>query len=134
MQQSPAVVAPGSKKPVLAFVVSLVAVVGLIAVAISMSFIDDAPGDVGSPIASTFHAVGAVQLILGLGVLVSAIFLVIKGFDVKMWGTAILGLGILSILALLVIVAQGTFAVIFLALPGLLAVVSGLLARRGAAT
>jgi len=112
---------------------SLVAVVGLIAVALSMSFFDDAPGDVGSPVAGLFHAVGAVQLLLGLGVLVSAMFLAMRAFDVKTWGNAIVGLGAASIASLVVIVAEGTFAVVFLAVPGLLAVIAGLLAKRTAA-
>jgi len=112
------------------FILSIVAFVGLIAVALSMSFIDDAPGDIGSPIARLFHAVGAIQLVLGLGVLVSAMFLVIRGSDVKLWGNLILVLGSISIAGQLLMVVEGAFAVIFLAIPGLLAVVGGLLVRR----
>lgn len=125
--------APAARRPVVSILLSLVAVVGLIAVALSMSFFDDAPGDVGSPVAGLFHAVGAVQLLLGLGVLVSAMFLAMRAFDVKTWGNAIVGLGAASIASLVVIVAEGTFAVVFLAVPGLLAVIAGLLAKRTAA-
>lgn len=122
------------KKPLMPFVLSVIAFLGLIAVALSMSFVDDAPGDVGSPLAGLFHAVGAVQLVVGLGVLVSAIFIMLSGFDVKLWGAAIVGLGLVSIAALLAIVLAGTFAVIFLAIPGVLAVVAGVLARRSKAS
>jgi hypothetical protein len=122
-----------ARRPVVPIVLSVFAVVGLIAVALSMFFIDDAPGDVGSPVAGLFHAVGAVQLVVGLGVLVSAMFLAMGGFDVKKWGSAILGLGVVSVAALLVIVAEGTFAVIFLAVPGALAIVAGFLARNAGA-
>jgi hypothetical protein len=131
LPKSPPVRAAG--RPVAPFVVSLFAVAGLLAVAFFMSFVYDAPGQVGSSIAQLFHAVGAIQLALGLGVLISAIFLVMRGFSGKLLGGAMLGLGAVSILALLVIVAEGTFAVIFLAVPGLLAVVAGLMARRSAA-
>ena len=124
---------PIARRPIVPIVLSVFAVVGLIAVALSMSFIDDAPGDVGSPVAGLFHAVGAVQLVVGLGVLVSAMFLAMGGFDVRKLGSAILGLGAVSVAALLVIVAEGTFAVIFLAVPGVLAIVAGFLARNAAA-
>ena len=123
-----------AKRPAASILVATVAVFGLIAVALSMSFFDDAPGDVGSPVAGLFHAVGAIQLVIGLGVLVSAMFLAMRGVEAKTGGTAILGLGAVSIAALLVIVAEGTFAVIFLAIPGLLAVIAGLLARRATAS
>jgi hypothetical protein len=115
---------------VVPFVLSIVAVVGMIAVALSMSFIDDAPGDVGSSVAGLFHAVGMVEFILGLGLLVSAIFLVVGGYDVELWGGVILAIGVVSVAALLLVVVEGTFAVIFLAIPGLLAVAAGLLGRR----
>jgi hypothetical protein len=115
------------------FIVSMVAVVGLVAVSLSMSFTDDAPGDIGSPVAGLFHAVGTAEFVLGLGVLVSAMFLVIGGYRVEPWGSVILALGLVSIAALLLIVLEGTFAVIFLAIPGLFAVAAGLLARRTSA-
>jgi hypothetical protein len=95
-----------------------------------MSFVADAPGEVGSPVADLFHTVGEVQFALGLGVLVSGVLLAMRGFDVRTWGNIVLGLGLVSIAALLVILAQGTFAVIFLSIPGLLAIVAGAMARR----
>ena len=118
------------KRPLGAFAISMVAVVGMIAVSLSMSFVDDAPGDIGSPIEGVFHAAGALQLLLGLGVMVSAMFLVIRGFDVELWGKIIAGLGALSVAIELAVVVGGTFAVIFLAIPGALAVVGGALAAR----
>lgn len=118
--------------PIAAFVIAVVSVFGMIAAAFAMSFFYDAPGEVGSSIEDLFHAVGAVQLLLGLGVLVSALFLTMRGFDVKTWGTAILGLGAASIVAMLVVVVAGTFAVVFLVLPGIFAVAAGVLARRAA--
>ena len=72
-----------------------------------------------------FQGVGTVQLILALGVLVSTTFLMVKGFDVKMWGCAIFGLGLISVAARLLIAAEGTFAVIFLAIPWVLVVLAG---------
>jgi hypothetical protein len=125
---------PVAKRPTAAFILSVVAVVGLIVVALSMAFIDDAPGDIGSPVAGLFHSVGTVQFILGLGVLTAAIFLVMGGNDIEMLGSVILALGVVSIASLLLVVAEGTFAVIFLAIPGLLAVAAGLLARRTASS
>ena len=114
------------------FALAAVSVIGLIAVAATMSFTDDAPGEIGSSTASTFHAVGAVQFMLGLGVLVSAVFLAMRGFDGRLWGRAIQALGLVSIAALLLVVAEGTFAAIILAIPGILAVGAGSLARRAA--
>jgi hypothetical protein len=130
----PGAVSAPRAKPAVPFVISVVAVLGLIIVALSMSFIDDAPGDIGSSIAGLFHAVGTVEFILALGVLVSAMFLVVGGFDVELWGSVIMALGLASIAALFVVVLEGTFAVVFLSIPGLLAVVAGFLARRKATT
>ena len=121
---------PHGPRPVVPFVLSVISFIGMVAVAISMTFIYDAPGDVGSPIEAIFHEVGAVEFIVALGVLVSAIFLVLRGFDARRWAGAIAGLGVFSVAALLVVVAEGTFAVIFLSLPGIVAVAAGLLGRR----
>ena len=74
-------VGPAANRPTVPLILSMVAVIGLVAVALSMSFIDDAPGEIGSPVAGLFHSVGAVQFILGLGVLTSVVFLLMKGFD-----------------------------------------------------
>ncbi len=131
--QAPTLAGPAANRPKAPFVLSVVAVVGLIAVALSMSFTDDAPGDIGSPIAGLFHSVGAVQLMIGLGVLTCSIFLQVRGFDAELWGNVILALGLVSVGSLLLIVVEGTFAVIFLAIPGVLAVLGGLLARRSGA-
>jgi zinc ribbon protein len=121
-----------TRRPVLAFVLSVVASLGLIAVALSMSFVDDAPGYVGSPAAALFRAVGTVQLIVGLAVLIAALLMLTSGATAMPWGSAILCLGLASIAAQLVIVLEGTFAVILLGIPGLVAVVAGFLARRTA--
>jgi hypothetical protein len=129
-QQAPDIATRAAKTPVVPLVLSVVAVVGLFAVAITMSFIDDAPGDIGSPVAMLFHSVGTVEFILGLAVLTSTAFVLLNGIDVGTWGSAILALGLVSVAATLLIVAEGTFAVIFLAIPGLLAVAAGLSARR----
>jgi hypothetical protein len=129
-QQDPGSLALVAKRPVLPFVLSLVGTAGLIAVAFSMSFFDDAPGDIGSPVAMLFHSVGAVQFALGLGLLTCSILLLVRRFDSELWGSVILAIGLVSIASLLLVVVEGTFAVIFLAIPGLLAVTAGLSARR----
>lgn len=123
---------PEPRTPIVPAVLSVVAFVGMIGAAVSMSLVDDAPGDVGSSLESTFRAVGTVQLVLALGVLVCAIFLALKALDLELWGNLVFSLGALSVATLLVIVAEGTFAVVFLAVPGLLAVAAGVLARRAA--
>lgn len=122
--------AHATRRPTAAVGLGLVAFLGLTTVGLAMSFVYDAPGEIGSPIEDTFHAIGVVELLLGLGVLVCAIFLVIGGYDVELWGTAMLGLGLIAALSLLIVAAEGTFAVVFLCVPGLLAALGGFLARR----
>ena len=62
---------------------------------------------------------------VALIVLFSAGSLYIPFFGVKVWGLATLLLGLVSILALAVVVAEGTIGVLFLVIPGVLALIAG---------
>jgi len=120
---------PSRQRPAVPFVLATVAAVCLIAVAYFMSDLAAVPGTIDSPLARLFREVGFFQVILGLLALYSAFSLYVNASKTRAWGWLIVGIGVASIISLLLIAAQGTAGVLVLAVPGLLALIAG---RRSA--
>ena len=122
---SDAAVGPPVKRSRIPVVLSGVAALGLLAVAYLMTVAVAVPGEIDSPIAHLFREVGSVHYFFGLLGFIASSLLYLNASNARVWGLTILGLGLASIISLLLIVASGTAGVLVLALPGLLALVAG---------